>query len=50
MHPGSAVYFGFTDRYADLSLGPDTPLPRRPSPRTLAARQLFVKITRTLAF
>jgi uncharacterized protein DUF5916 len=50
VHPGSAIYVGFTDRSQDLSVDPALPSDARALGRVSTGRQLFVKMTRALEF
>ncbi len=56
LHPGTAVYVGYTDRYANLMLDPGSPpsfpptLNRIASPTTSTGRQFFVKMSYLFRF
>ncbi len=56
LHPGTAVYVGYTDRYANLTLDPGAPpsvpptLNRIASPTTSTGRQFFVKMSYLFRF
>jgi hypothetical protein len=56
LHPGTAVYVGYTDRYANLMLDPGAPpsvppmLNRIASPTTSTGRQFFVKMSYLFRF
>ncbi len=52
VHPGTAVYVGYTDRYENLAVDPATPpaLRRTVSPTTPSGRQVFVKMSYLLRF
>lgn len=52
VHPGTAVYVGYTDRYENLAVDPTTPpaLRRTVSPTTPSGRQVFVKMSYLLRF
>jgi hypothetical protein len=47
LHPGTALYVGYTDRYENLNINP-TPTPtlvRAGSPETSTGRQFFIKLS-----
>jgi Domain of unknown function (DUF5916) len=50
VHPGSAIYVGFTDRSEDVSADPALAPDLRALGRVSTGRQAFVKITRALQF
>ena len=52
LHPGTALYVGFSDRYENLAVGPDGEVSnlRTSSARTSTSRQLFVKLSYLLRF
>lgn len=50
VHPGSALYLGFTDRVEDLAFESPASLISRTTPPSALSRQFFVKATRTLTF
>jgi uncharacterized protein DUF5916 len=50
VHPGSALYVGFTDRSQDLSADPTLGPEVQSLGRVSTGRQLFVKMTRALQF
>lgn len=47
VHPGTALYLGYTDRYENLDIAPGTPpaVVRTSSPTTPTGRVLFVKLS-----
>ncbi len=52
LNPGTAVYFGFTDAYANLRIDPTLPpsLSRTDAARTSIGRQVFVKVSYLLRY
>ena len=52
LHPGTAVYFGYNNRYENLAIDPEAPLSLRRfgAPDYLASSQLFVKLSYFLKF
>lgn len=52
LHPGTAVFFGYTDRYANLDIDRSLPFPvfRGGSPSTSTGRQFFVKMSYLFRF
>jgi hypothetical protein len=52
LHPGTAVYLGYNNRYENLTLDPDTPaeLRRYGSPSYMTGRQIFVKLSYLFRF
>ena len=52
VNPGTAVYVGYTDAYANLALDPRLPpsQQRTDSTRTSTGRQFFVKLSYLLRF
>ena len=52
LHPGTAIYLGYTDREENLALDPATPpmLRRTGSPNTATGRQVFVKLSYLFRF
>jgi hypothetical protein len=50
LRPGTAVHFGYSDRYENLGLGPDATWAALPGPTSRNARQVFVKLSYLLQF
>ena len=52
LNPGTALYVGYTDRYANLRLDPTSPPGLRPigPPTTSVGRQIFVKLSYLLRY
>src|SRR5712692_7909066 len=52
LHPGTAFYIGYTDRYENLAIDPTTPptLRRLGSPFSSTGRQFFVKLSYLFRF
>jgi hypothetical protein len=52
LHPGTALYFGYNNRYENLAIDPEVPhsLRRSGAPDYLVNRQFFVKLSYLLRF
>lgn len=50
VHPGTALYVGYTDGYENLVIGPNGQLQYRRTPTTSTGRQVFVKLSYLFRF
>jgi hypothetical protein len=50
LHPGTAIYAGYTDRLENLAVGPDNSLIRTAQPYTTVGRQFFMKASYLFRF